>query len=302
MLIVCVVFPLWMSAQQAYYNKKGDDSMNRQDYSDAKMWYEEGVSQCDSYSIQRLTTIWKNNAGMRLSMRSLMNKCLNCLNVKATEKDTAAVAQLITYYKEGIGTPKNQELAAYWSNQLKKLRNTDSPTDSYVSSRRAPAEALRFFVGYSFSPAAPFGLLVGAVGGRLGGFVRLKTNMSFLNYDEGKAIADYTKNASYEYIDKRANNFAGTAGLVIKCTPWLYSTVGLGYGKHDLIYKYRTYAYDDINKVTDVWCKQESDSFQGVAADLDFMVRLGSMMFVSAGCSTLNFKYVDLNAGFGIFF
>ena len=34
---------------------------------------------------------------------------------------------------------------------------------------------------------------------------------------------------------------------------------------------------------------------------LDFMVKFGSV-FVSAGCNTLNFKYVDLNAGVGVFF
>ena len=61
--------------------------MKRLDYSDAKMWYEEGVSQCDAYSIDQLTTIWLSNERMRPSMRSLMNKCLNCLTVKATEDE-----------------------------------------------------------------------------------------------------------------------------------------------------------------------------------------------------------------------
>jgi len=31
------------------------------------------------------------------------------------------------------------------------------------------------------------------------------------------------------------------------------------------------------------------------------MVKFGPV-FVSAGCNTLNFKYVDLNAGVGLFF
>ena len=38
-----------------------------------------------------------------------------------------------------------------------------------------------------------------------------------------------------------------------------------------------------------------------IGADLDVMVKFGPV-FVSAGCNTLNFKYVDLNAGVGLFF
>ena len=46
--MICAVFPLGLLAQQrTEYNRKGDEAMKRLDYSDAKMWYEEGVSQCD---------------------------------------------------------------------------------------------------------------------------------------------------------------------------------------------------------------------------------------------------------------
>lgn len=113
--MICAVFPLGLLAQQrTEYNRKGDEAMKRLDYSDAKMWYEEGVSQCDAYSIDQLTTIWLSNERMRPSMRSLMNKCLNCLTVKATEDDPDAISKLIIYYSEGIGTPKSEELATYW--------------------------------------------------------------------------------------------------------------------------------------------------------------------------------------------
>lgn len=54
--MICAVFPLGLLAQQrTEYNRKGDEAMKRLDYSDAKMWYEEGVSQCDAYSIDQLT-------------------------------------------------------------------------------------------------------------------------------------------------------------------------------------------------------------------------------------------------------
>ena len=41
--MICAVFPLGLLAQQrTEYNRKGDEAMKRLDYSDAKMWYEEG--------------------------------------------------------------------------------------------------------------------------------------------------------------------------------------------------------------------------------------------------------------------
>ena len=108
-LIVFILFP-WaaLAQQQTEYNRKGDEALKRKDYRDAKMWFEEGVSYCDAYSIDKLTEIWLINERMRPSMRSLMNKCLNCLNVRGTEQDTTAMHQLILYYDKGIGAPANE--------------------------------------------------------------------------------------------------------------------------------------------------------------------------------------------------
>ena len=49
------------------------------------------------------------------------------------------------------------------------------------------------------------------------------------------------------------------------------------------------------------WAKHLDASKAGVAADWDMMLKFGRI-FISAGCSTINFKYVDLNAGAGVFF
>ena len=57
-LFVAVLPGYMMAQQQTDSNRKGDEAMRRQDYRLATMWYEEGVIQCDSYSIDQLTTIW----------------------------------------------------------------------------------------------------------------------------------------------------------------------------------------------------------------------------------------------------
>lgn len=316
MLIIYVVFPFSMVAQQQVdYNKKGDDAMKRQDYSDAKMWYEEGVSSCDPYSIQQLTAIWLHNERMRPSMRSLMNKCLNCLNVMATESDTTAVNQLVSYYTKGIGTPKSEELATYWAERLAVMRE---PVESLYaepseSQTKTPRKRMELFVGYSYSIESPYGITVGGMTDKLGWYARFKTNMSFTGFsyecNKESEIIDFpnAKTESYR-LDKGKerlkNSFVATAGLVVKCTPWLYTSVGIGYGERVLLYPFTTYDLIETSnpdKQREVWCKNIDTSYTGVAADLDVMVKVGSF-FVSAGCNTVNFKCIDLNAGVGVFF
>lgn len=304
LIFFVAVLPGYLVAQQqTEYNKKGDEAMKRQDYRKATMWYEEGVLQCDSYSIDQLTVIWKNNKKMRSSMRNLMSKCFDCLRDKATiENDTIAISSLILYYTEGIGTEANAERARSWNERLETLR---SPKESPQKIKK-PRESMKFFVGYAFSIEAPYGLTVGGVGERFGWYARFKTNMSFDNYTyECRGTDEFVnppENTAVNFTnEKKVNCFTASAGLVVKCTPWLYTSVGLGYGKHELLCEFNARDKNDINIINTYWAKNIDHSYEGVVADLDFMVKFGSV-FVSAGCNTLNFKYVDLNAGVGVFF
>lgn len=239
-------------------------------------------------------------------MRSLMTKCLNCLTVKATDNDSTAVAQLIIYYNEGIGTPISEELATYWQDRLEELRKPVEPITYVPIQERKPREPMKFFVGYAFSIEAPYGLTVGGVGERFGWYARFRTNLSFDDYTSecrgDHELLPLPENASYSFTNKKkSNNIAASAGLVIKCTPWLYTSVGLGYGKRELLYEYTTTDYSDSRNTSVLWAKNTDNSYEGVVADLDFMVKFGPV-FISAGCNTLNFKYIDLNAGLGVFF
>lgn len=309
-LVLFIVIPICVIAQQkTEYNRKGDAAMKRLDYSDARMWYEEGVAQCDPYSIDQLTTIWLANERMRPSMRSLMNKCLNCLNLRATEGDTTAVSSLIVYYTEGIiDGPKSNELASYWEDRLETLRKpakpiVSSPVEKQKESR--PKEPMKFFVGYAYSLEAPYGITVGGVKERLGWYARFRTNLSFAGYtseSRGNGEISLPGNPIFNFTNqKKVNTYAGVAGLVVKCTPWLYTSIGLGYGSRELLCEYTITDASDYKKQTSHWSKNVDYSYNGLAADLDFMVKLGPV-FISAGCNTLNFKYIDLNAGLGVFF
>ena len=51
----------------------------------------------------------------------------------------------------------------------------------------------------------------------------------------------------------------------------------------------------------EVWCRNIDSSYKGVAAEVDLMMKITNSVFISVGCNTVNFKYLDLNAGLGVF-
>lgn len=309
LVLLCCPWCL-LAQQEASYNQKGDEAMKRQDYREAKMWYEEGVSQCDAYSINQVTTIWLKNTKMRPSMRSLMNKCLNCLNVQATENDTTAMKQLIVYYTEGIGSPVSEELADYWKDRLEKSRQPVVPFEEYVRRMEleSASEPMEFFIGYLYSTEMPYGITFGGVKKRFGWYARFKTNMSFnghtaeCNNGNGGQLLGNASASTYHFTDNRkVNAYAATVGFMVKCTSWLYASIGLGYGSRNVLYEYVTTDLNSGQESGSAWAKNVDASNSGVAGDVDLMLRFGPI-FVSGGCSTVNFKYVDLNASVGVFF
>lgn len=300
-VLIFAVIPFCVIAQQqTEYNRKGDEAMKRLDYSDARLFYGEGVPNCDMYSINQLTTIWIANEQMRTSMHNQMSRCLSCLSVKATENDTVAVSKLILYYSEGIGIPKSEELASYWSERLNELRNPIPENNGFYGYEKPTRTPMQFFGGYTYSVQAPVGITVGGVGQRFGWYARFKTNMSFQSFDHEFAGERPNREDIFKKIKKKTNSYAATAGLLVKCTPWLYASVGAGYGKRDLLYQLSTVS-DEGEELETGWYKKKDSSYNGVSTDLDFMLRYG-FLYLSVGCNTLNFEYVDLNAGIGVFF
>lgn len=292
---------------QSDYNRQGDEAMKRQNYRDARMWYEEGLPHCDIYSISKLTEIWISQETRRGSMHSAMIRCLSCLNNKAAANDTTAIRLLITYYSEGIGTQANNEQALYWQNRIEKLHTpeVDTPITQKQETKRRPP--MRFFAGYSYSMEAPFGLTIGGVWDKYGWYGRFKTNLSFEEFtyqctNEG-VIQNTFPNQSYRLnknIDKEINTLVGTAGFLFKITSSIYTSVGVGYGQRSLIYPFVLTDYQ-TGKEEEVWCKNIDASTKGMAAEVDLWIRFNSF-FISAGCHSINFEYIDLNAGIGFIF
>jgi hypothetical protein len=300
-----------MAQWQTEYNRKGDEAMKRLDYNDARLFYGEGMPYCDIYSINQLTTIWIANEQMRTSMYNLMNQCLSCLNVKATENDTTAISQLILYYTEGIGTPKSEEMVNYWTAQLKELNKPDVEETPVISKR--VKQPMKFFGGYNFSLRSPFGITIGGVGKQWGWYGRLKANLSFLSYEDefmGLAPTDIPKETYLRAKDAlKWNSFSATAGLVYQYEPFYFSA-GLGYWQIDRIQKYTELDDGGKEKGISHFYKALDYSHKGVAVDVDCIVEIGRL-YILAGYNILSYQnkvenklmfYHDLNAGVGMFF
>jgi hypothetical protein len=279
--------------------------MKRRDYSAAKIWYEEGISNCDPYSIHQLTSIWLDNESMRISMRNVMSRCLNCLTNRATEfKDTTSMNKLILYYTEGIGTYKNQAKVDFWESQLTFLQNASIDEKSRKSSRKKIK--MQFFAGYSGTYYAPYGLTIGSVG-RFGWYLRYRTNFSFQDYnaDSKDNLLTGTSNDLLSGPTGRAgtNAWMFTGGFVIMANPSFYISAGGGYCSREKLIEFHTIDRKNAEPQGDVWAKNiEKGTFDGFALDLDGTFRIGKVLYGSLGCTLLKFKFISGNAGIGVFF
>ena len=306
LLLMCCLPWCTLAQRQTEYNRKGDDALRRKDYRDAKMWFEEGVfAECDRYSIDRLTTIWLEDESMHVSMRAVMNKCLNCLNEWATERDTFAIEKLVLYYSHGIGTAENRVTADYWRHQLESIRRMARGEDEVPSTPRTP---MRFFFGYQASLLAPFGIRVGGIAGRLGWYVQAQSNFSFRSYTEtcrtaGGRFTIEGLTGYYGYTgEKRANVVMTSVGLMVRTLPSVYTSVGAGYWQRDLIRQYGT--ADDAGMIRETaWAKDLDASEKGLKVDLGATyIFPGRRFYVTGECTVLNFQYLYPGLGVGMIF
>jgi hypothetical protein len=296
--------------QQTEYNRKGDEAMRRKDYRDAKMWYEEGVSYCDPYSINQLTLIWVTDANMHSSMGPVMNKCLNCLNNMAiSKKDTLAMKKLILFYTDGIGTAKDENSANSWHEMLMQLRNP-YPSVGPKKSR----EKMKFFIGFSsLPPVAPYGIQIGGTSA-VGWYVRARTNMVFphndtalngekIEYTNGRIPVFDAQDEMYRSLPEiQKSMWMGTGGLIFKVSPAVRLSAGAGYVQYE-----ETHEYEKIDPITSLPGERgrvinKDVSFRSVAIDADAMILLGKRFYGTVGCSVLNLKFIYPSAGIGIFF
>ena len=299
------------------YIRRGDEAMKAMNYSLASMYYDAVVVVvCDMHSIKQLTKIWQDNVAMRTDMNNSMRRCFACLDDEAKKmQDTTSIQLLVTYYSEGIGTGKNNEMAEYWIQRLDEIRN---PSITMIRQNgSAPArekEKMKFFAGYHASLVAPFGIQVGGMGKNAGWYVRFGSNLSFQeiqyecyienNHIQIPQLEKDDENVMYRPMGNTKQTWlTGSAGLIIKVISNTFVSVGAGYWDRQY---YRDYinvddsGFDKSN--TSGWAKDKNRSMNGLSVDLDGYYTINRKFYISLGASMMSFKYVYPHLGVGVYF
>jgi len=310
-MLISLLLSITVQAQVQEYNRRGNEAMDRKDYQEAKFWYEQGVSNCDRYSINRLTDIYKLDESMRVSMRIVMGKCLACLNEQALTKDTLVIKQLIDYYSEGIGTAKNEVSANYWQGQLEQLRDPASG----IFIQRDPKDQMKFFAGYHASLLAPYGIQVGGIGKSVGWYVRLRSNFAFQTTQYDGEIVKFRQQNQLKIQQLNENDFyrvtgryketylMGSAGMIVKTVSHFYVSAGIGYWDRKYSREFIRVSNGGTEEPASAdWARVKNLSMNGITFDLDGTYVLSERFYVTMGASLMSFKYVYPNMGLGIFF
>lgn len=310
---IFVMVSLNVTAQN--YNAQGDFALEEKDYQSARVWYGEGLVNCDRYSIRKLTDIWKEQPEMRASMRLSMWKCYNCLALLAEQQDQEAMFLLSDYFKRGIGIENDSVKADYWLKEYVKslglpvdisssdtLKTAGVPENSAVIAE-TPGKSLLSNRFYSF--AAYTCSLFEPVGGTLGFYDKFGFYLSYRT-DLNKSDYVYTgnntavpeigiENPPYLFARKRWKCRMATAGIFIPVIDRkIFVSLGGGYASRQY-FREIVSASDEVfakNGKTSAWCYNTEASYKGWTVELGMMVKWKRLIFFG-GINSTGFRDSD---------
>lgn len=330
-LSIILLFPIQslLAQNDTDYNRKGDQALLNQDYLEARMWYSEGVDKCDKYSIHQLIELWKSQPSMRISMRTIMSKCFNCLEGQSLAGDTDAMILLSECYKKGIGSNEDSIKSDYWNRKafglptqisiidpsvldsIKELNiNSFTKEDTTSKPTKTPSvKKIDYFASYTFSPTMPIGIMLGGISrtSPLGFYINAKANLksqstSYEIDNEGDMINYTIEGTYYNYSDNyKRGNLMFTAGPLIRIYDKIYGSIGAGYGKRDLFLQANEFNDSTGELINKYWCKSTDGSYSGLAIEIGGIYKYNHFIF-SAGCNTIKFKDLDMYVGIGYSF
>ena len=196
-----------------------------------------------------------------------------------------------------------EEYAEFVAQNVRFKVETQSTYEDYALNGKVKT-LLMGQAGYSFVPQLSYGAMIGQMYNGIGWYINGRSNFNFVPYAElscdkkglvkGVGLPFYSGKTSVSHNlinvgflldfleqDYRLNNRFNSFGFY----------VGGGYGRRELQWE-----------TTDgVWVKYKPTSHSGFSGNIGFF---GSFYGVTLniGVNTINFKYVDLEAGFGFMF
>lgn len=146
----------------------------------------------------------------------------------------------------------------------------------------------------AFHPSqTSFGAMVGIVA-KHGAYLRIRSDFGSASTDGECDDTGYLSTGELPYYKEGATSKARlsiTGGYMYRFFKPLYGYVGAGYGQ-------RTLAWETIDGQL---IKNTDHSASGIAAEIGLIGNYKSFA-LSVGCQTVNFKYMEICAGIGLFF
>jgi len=308
------IFNTYAQSSSENYNTKGAEAFSKNDFQAARIWYSEGLKECDLHSIQKLAEIWRSQPSMQGSMQRQMRICFNCLKTRTEAEITEAMPLLRDFYNEGIGTETDSVQAAHWHKEYGKIKgylpeNFPNTTDNPPKAKRRSLISNSFssFLTYTYSPTMPLGFTAGIYFDKIGGYVSGRT--SYVSYNalyectNLKVPAIGIENPPYEFNRGGWYSRMITGGVLYPLVKnRLFVSAGGGYGKRDYyreIISTTNQNFDTRNKSE--WCYNTEASYKGLTLEAGGMF-IWKKLVVMCGVNSTQFKDLDVYIGLGINF
>jgi len=160
----------------------------------------------------------------------------------------------------------------------------------------------QFVLSYSGSIDAPVGLTIAQVG-KIGWYVSAKTGMNFSkpeytyggqDWDPGFESAQYYKFNSTEDLRR----LSITGGITWQLGKNFFVYTGLGYGMKEHLWQMELYDYETDSKTGEEYVQQPDYTYTGLETEGGIMLKINKI-FISAGVTSVSFKYTNLTFGIG---
>ncbi len=159
-----------------------------------------------------------------------------------------------------------------------------------------------FFAAYNISGSSAYGLTIGILG-KWGLYARIKSNGQYFQTKytaSTNAISNYDGTGYYTFTDKiKRSRYGITAGYMQNVRGNLFIYAGAGYGERAVLWNAEEFAYENNEKISDLWAENTINTFKGAELEAGLFYKYKMMNF-SIGCNLIDFNFYEINAGVGI--
>lgn len=322
LFIMCLSLSNIYAQSYSDYNRRGDQAMEEKDYRIARTYYSQGLSNCDYYSIKKLTEIWETQPEQQRGMRNTIVRCRECLiKLSKEDKDANAMSLLIDYFNKGIGIEKDSIKAEQWRKEAASIiaplvtenENSDDTLKliSVTNTNRIPKlsffDKYNLFLAYTFSPTMPVGVTAGCFGkfGIMFSFKSSYEKRFKSQYDCNNEVILNINTNDYAYSftqEEKWHSTMFTAQVLFPViTKKLYISAGGGYGKRDLYNKANLFTLQTGEDSGNTWCYNTQKSYKGMAPEAGILYKYKHLI-IMGGVNSVSFKDLDGYIGVGYSF